>query len=90
MAAGVAMPEIKTAGPSVGLVDKKQVSFETNIRPEDKVRRHVDMPHPLACFTQSQRRQERMPQFPPGVERPHTAVVDGITCRTSAPGFWNT
>ncbi|CAM9294436.1 unnamed protein product [Scytosiphon promiscuus] len=36
MAAGVAMPEVKTAGPSVGLVDKKQVSFETSIRPEDK------------------------------------------------------
>lgn len=38
MGAGVAMPEIKTAGPSVGLVEKKEVSFETNIRPEDKVR----------------------------------------------------
>ena len=38
MAAGVAMPEIKTGGPSVGLVDKKEASFETNIRPEDKVR----------------------------------------------------
>ena len=38
MAAGVAMPEIKTGGPSVGLVEKKEVSFETNIRPEDKVR----------------------------------------------------
>lgn len=37
MAAGVAMPEIKTGGPSVGLVDRKEVSFETNIRPEDKV-----------------------------------------------------
>lgn len=34
----VAMPEIKTGGPSVGLVEKKEVSFETNIRPEDKVR----------------------------------------------------
>lgn len=38
MAAGVAMPEVKTAEPSVGLLDKKQVSFETSIRPEDKVR----------------------------------------------------
>lgn len=37
MAAGVAMPEIKTAGPSAGVLDKKEVSFETNIRPEDKV-----------------------------------------------------
>lgn len=36
MAAGVAMPEIKTAGPSAGVLDKKEVSFETNIRPEDK------------------------------------------------------
>lgn len=41
MAAGVAMPEIKTGGPSVGLVDKKEVSFETNIRPEDKVCMYV-------------------------------------------------
>lgn len=37
MAAGVAMPEVKTAGPSTGLLDKKEVSFETSIRPEDKV-----------------------------------------------------
>ncbi|CAM9408767.1 unnamed protein product [Ectocarpus sp. 6 AP-2014] len=36
MAAGVAMPEIKTAGPSIGVLDKKEVSFETSIRPEDK------------------------------------------------------
>eukprot|EP00903_Cladosiphon_okamuranus_P008257 g7948.t1 len=36
MAAGVAMPEIKTGGPSVGLVERKEVSLETNIRPEDK------------------------------------------------------
>lgn len=38
MAAGVAMPEIKTAGPSIGVLDKKEVSFETSIRPEDKVK----------------------------------------------------
>ncbi|CAN0220073.1 unnamed protein product [Ectocarpus sp. 12 AP-2014] len=36
MAAGVAMPEVKTAGPSIGVLDKKEVSFETSIRPEDK------------------------------------------------------
>lgn len=39
MAAGVAMPEIKTAGPSPALLDRKEVSFETSIRPEDKVRK---------------------------------------------------
>lgn len=39
MAAGVAMPEIKTAGPSTGLLDRQEVSFETSVRPEDKVRK---------------------------------------------------
>lgn len=38
MGAGVAMPEIKTAGPSPAILDKKEVSFETSIRPEDKAR----------------------------------------------------
>lgn len=47
MAAGVAMPEIKTAGPSIGVLDKKEVSFETSIRPEDKVKIFSPMHAPL-------------------------------------------